>query len=66
MLKVVLPMKRAWSFSGCSQRIRNLAHISSCSLGSYYPIIVELSSPKLSAYKSKPGPLLFTGFCAVT
>ena len=36
----------------------NLAHIQSCSLGSYYPISVELSSPKLCAYKSKPGPRL--------
>ena len=43
---------------GCSQRTGNLAHIPSCSLGSYYPISVELSSPKLCAYKSKPGPRL--------
>ena len=58
MLNVVLPMKRVWSFLGCLQRIGNLAHISSCSLGSYYPITVELSSPKLCAYKYKSGPLL--------
>ena len=51
-------MKRAWSFSGCSQRIGNLAHIPSCSLESYYPRTVELSSPKLCAYKSKLGPRL--------
>ena len=50
--------ERAWPFSGCSQWIRILAHIPSCSLGSYYPISVELSSPKLCAYKSKPGPRL--------
>ena len=57
-LEVALSMKKAWSFSGCSQWIGNLAHIPSCSLGSYYPISVELSSPKLCAYKSKPGPRL--------
>ena len=51
-------MKRAWSFLGCLQQIGNLAHIPSCSLGSYYLITVELSSPKLCAYKSKPGPRL--------
>ena len=59
MFKVALPIKRAWSFLGCLQRIGNLAHILSCSLGSYYPITVELFSPKLCAYKSKPGPLLY-------
>ena len=55
MLEVVLPLKIAWSFLGCLQRIGSLAHIPSCSLGSYYP---ELCSPKLCAHKSKPGPLL--------
>ena len=60
MLEVGLPMKRAWSFSGCLQRIGILAHIPNCFLGLYYPtyISVELSSPKLCAYKSKPGPRL--------
>ena len=51
-LLATLPIKRAWSFSGISQRIDNLAHITSYSLGSNYPKTVELSSPKLNAYKS--------------
>ena len=54
--------ERVWSFLGCLQRLENLAHISSCSLGSYYYLTtVELSSPKLYAYKSKPGPLPYAG-----
>ena len=52
LLLVTLPIKRAWSFSGISQRIDNLAHITSYSLGSNYPKTIELSSPKLNAYKS--------------
>ena len=57
-LEVALPMERVWSFLGCLQQIENLAHFPSHSLGSYYPITVELTSPKLCAYKSKPGPRL--------
>ena len=49
LLLATLPIKRAW---GISQRIDNLAHITSYSLGSNYPKTVELSSPKLNAYKS--------------
>ena len=52
LLLVTLPIKREWSFSGISQRIDNLAHIKSYSLGSNYPTTVELSSLKLNAYKS--------------
>ena len=44
--------KKVWSFSGISQRIEILAHITCCSLGSNYPKTVELCSPKLSAHKS--------------
>ena len=58
LLLVTLPMKRAWSFSIISQRIDNWhMHITSYSLGSNYPKTVELSSPKLNAYKSYSGPL---------
>ena len=35
-----------------------MAHIPCCSLGSYYPKTVELSSTKLSVHKYEPGPLL--------
>ena len=49
LLLVTLPIKRTWSFSGISQWIDNLT---SYSLGSNYPKTVELSSPKLNAYKS--------------
>ena len=52
LLLLTLPIKRAWSFSGILQRIDNLAHITSYSMGSNYPKTVELSSPKLNAYKS--------------
>ena len=52
LLLATLPIKRAWSFSGISQQIDNLAHITSYSLGSNYPKTVELSSPKLNAHKS--------------
>ena len=52
LLLVTLPIKRVWSFSGISQRIDKKAHITSYSLGSNYPKTVELSSPKLNAYKS--------------
>ena len=52
LLLVTMPINRAWSISGISQRIDNLAHITSYSLGSNYPKTVELSSPKLNAYKS--------------
>ena len=43
LLLVTLPIQRAWSFSGISQRIDNLANITSYSLGSNYPKTVELS-----------------------
>ena len=52
LLLVTLLIKRAWSFSGISQRMDNLADITSYSLGSNYLKTVELSSPKLNAYKS--------------
>ena len=52
LLLLTLPIKRAWSFSGISQRIDNLAHITSYSLRSNYPKTVESSSPKLNACKS--------------
>ena len=52
LLLVTLTLKMEWSFLGISQRIDNLAHITSYSLGSNYPKTVELSSPKLNAYKS--------------
>ena len=58
MLEVVLLIKRAWSIFEVFAEDRELAYIQSCSLGSYYPITVQLSSPKLCVYKSKPGPLL--------
>ena len=35
-----------------------MAHIPFCSLGSYYPKTVELSSAKSNAYNSKAGPRL--------
>ena len=58
--RTILPQKnRAWSFSACLQQIHNLAHIPCCSLGSYCPKTVELSSSKLSAHKHEPSPLLF-------
>ena len=49
---MTLPIKKAWSFLGTCilQRIDNLAHITSYSLGSNYPKTVELSSPKLNAF----------------
>ena len=37
LLLVTLPIKSAWSFSGISQKIDNLPHITSYSLGSNYP-----------------------------
>ena len=37
LLLVTLAIKMAWSFSSISQRIDNLAHITSYSLGSNYP-----------------------------
>ena len=40
--------------------IGSLAHNPNYSFGSYYPIRIELSSPKLCAYMSKPGPLLIS------
>ena len=46
LLLVTLPIERVWSFSGISQWIDKLAHITSYSLGSNYPKTVELSSPK--------------------
>ena len=46
---MTMAIKRAWSFLGISQRIDNLAHITSYSLGSNYPKTVELSPPKLNA-----------------
>ena len=52
LLLVTLPLKKAWSFLSISQRIDNLAHITSYSLGSNYPKTVELSSPELNAYIS--------------
>ena len=52
LLLVTMPIKKAWSISGILQRIDKKAHITSYSLGSNYPKTVELSSPKLNAYKS--------------
>ena len=54
LLLVILLIERAWSFSGISQWIDKLAHITPYSLGSNYPKTVELSYPKnqLNAYKS--------------
>ena len=37
LLLVTLPNKNAWSFSGISQRIDDLAHITSYSLGKKLP-----------------------------
>ena len=51
-----------WSFSACSQWINILAHMPSCSLRSNYPRTVEISSPFLNAYNSKPGPRLIAFF----
>ena len=44
--------KRVWSFSGISQWIEILEHITCCSLGSNNFKTVELCSPKINAYKS--------------
>ena len=44
--------KKGVVISGISQRIEILAHITCYSLGSNYPKTVELSCPKLNAYKS--------------
>ena len=55
---MALPIKMGVAILGYSQRIQILVHIPSCSLESYYPISVELSSPKLCACKFKPGPRL--------
>ena len=44
--------KRVWLFSGISQQIDILAHITCCSLGSNYPKTVELCSPKINACNS--------------
>ena len=53
-----LTINRVWSVLALSQRIQNFSHVPSCSLGSYYPRTVELSSPKLNAHKPELGPLL--------
>ena len=50
MSEVALPIKRAWSFSGCLPRRVILAHVPSCSLRPYQPITVELYPPKLCAW----------------
>ena len=49
LLLVTLLIKRAWSFPGILQLIDN---ITSYSMGSNYLKTVELSSPKINAYKS--------------
>ena len=56
--------KGAWSVSACSQRIDILAHMPCYSLGSNYPRTVEISSPSLNAYNSKPGPRLLGTSCS--
>ena len=53
------------TFLRCSQCIQILAHIPSCSMGSYYTITVGLPSPNLYAYKSKQGPRLNAIFVVV-
>ena len=53
-----LTINRVWSVLALSQKIQNFSHVPSCSLGSYYPRTVDLSSPKLNAYKPELGPLL--------
>ena len=61
MLEVVLPMKARGHFQGVRSGW-GIWHTSQVvPWGSYYPMTAELYSPKLCAYKSKPGPLLTGG-----
>ena len=60
MLKVASPMKRGVVIFRVFTEDREFGTHPKLFLGVIIPITVELSSPKLYAYKSKPGPLLYS------
>ena len=66
LLVTALLIKRVWLFSGVSQRIETLAHITCCSFGSNYSKTVELSSPKINAQESQSSPRLVKKFATRT
>ena len=59
MLEVALPKKKGVVIFRLFAADRDFGTHPNLFVRSNYPKIVELSSTKLNAYKSKPGPLLF-------